>query len=62
MNEPIDDTPFGKLVQQIMDAINAFQSEIIAQDVQIGTHNLASRGFYVGGRAPFGVTKMEVQD
>ncbi len=45
-----------------MDAINAFQSEIIAQDVQIGTHNLASRGFYVGGRAPFGVTKMEVQD
>ncbi len=62
VNEPTDESPFGRLVQHIMDAINAFQSEMIGQDVHSGTHNLAARGFFQGSKAPFGMMKVKVQD
>ena len=62
VNEPNDDTPMGRLVRYILSAINGYQSELIGEDVRMGTHNLAARGFFLGRVAPYGMMKIKIQD
>jgi site-specific DNA recombinase len=62
INEPVEDTPSGKLLEGIIEVIDEFYSANLSQDVTRGMRESASRGFYPGGPPPFGYRRLKVQD
>jgi len=54
INEPVEDTPSGRLLEGIIEVIDEFYSANLSQDVVRGMRESVSRGFYPGGRVPFG--------
>ena len=62
ITEHADDTPTGKLMEAIIESVDEFYSENLAQDVLRGMREAASRGFFLGSRAPFGYRKVKVSD
>ena len=62
ITEQADDTPTGKLLEGIIESVDEFYSENLAQDVTRGMREAASRGFWVSSYAPFGYNRVMVQD
>ena len=62
INEPVEDTPAGKLLEGVIEVIDEFYSANLAQDVLRGQRENAGRGFYNGGRPPYGYTRVKVKD
>ena len=62
INEPVDDTPSGKLLEGIIEVIDEFYSANLSQDVIRGLRENASRGFRNGGRPPCGYVRVKVND
>ena len=62
ITEHADDTPTGKLMEAIIESLDEFYSENLAQEVVRGMREAASRGFWVGSRVPYGYRKLMVQD
>jgi DNA invertase Pin-like site-specific DNA recombinase len=62
INEPIEDTPTGRLMEGIIEVIDEFYSSNLAQDVIRGMRENAARGFFNGSRAPFGYIRKKVKD
>ena len=62
ITEHADDTPTGKLMEAIIESVDEFYSENLAQEVARGMREAASRGFWVSGKAPYGYKKLMVQD
>ena len=62
INEPLEDTPSGRLLEGIIEVIDEFYSANLSQDVVRGMRENASRGFYPGGSIPFGFRKLKVHD
>jgi len=62
INEPVEDTPSGKLLEGIIEVIDEFYSANLSQDVLRGQRENASRGFYNGGRPPYGYVRVKVKD
>ena len=62
ITEQADDTPTGKLVEGIIESVDEFFSENLAQEVRRGMREAASRGFWVGSRTPYGYNRVLVQD
>lgn len=62
INEPIDNTPSGKLLEGIIEVIDEFYSENLAQDVVRGMSESVSRGFFCGGVIPLGYQRVVVND
>lgn len=62
INEPVEDTPSGKLLEGIIEVIDEFYSANLSQDVLRGLRENASRGFYNGGRPPYGYIRVKVKD
>ena len=62
INEPTDDTPQGQLTEGFFELLDQYNSEMTALEVRRGTHNLAGRGFFVGGITPTGMKKIQVLD
>ena len=62
INEPVEDTPSGKLLEGIIEVIDEFYSASLSQDVLRGMRENAGRGFCNGGRAPYGYIRVKVQD
>jgi len=54
INERVDDSPSGKLLEGMIEVIDEFYSTNLASDVIRGMSENAARGFYNGGLAPFG--------
>ena len=54
INEPIDDTPSGHLMEAMLEAVDEFYSINLASDAIRGLKENASRGFRNGGTAPYG--------
>ena len=54
INEPIDDSAAGKLLEGMIEVIDEFYSSNLAEDVLRGMAENASKGFYSGGNPPFG--------
>ena len=52
INEPLDDSPSGRLLEGIIEVIDEFYSANLSQDVVRGMRENASRGFFVGGQSP----------
>ena len=62
ITEHADDSPTGKLMEAIIESVDEFYSENLAQDVVRGMREAASRGFFLASNAPFGYRKIKVSD
>ena len=62
ITEHADDTPTGKLMEAIIESVDEFYSENLAQEVTRGMREAASRGFWVASTVPYGYVKVHVQD
>ena len=62
ITEHADDTPTGKLMEAIIESVDEFYSENLAQEVVRGMREAASRGFWMNTNAPYGYRKVHVQD
>ena len=62
ITEHADDTPTGKLMEAIIESVDEFYSENLAQEVIRGMREAASRGFWVATSAPYGYKKVHVAD
>ena len=62
ITEHADDTPTGKLMEAIIESVDEFYSENLAQEVKRGMREAASRGFWVTTYTPYGHRKVSVQD
>ena len=62
ITEHADDTPTGKLMEAIIESVDEFYSENLAQEVKRGMREAASRGFWVATWAPYGYRKVHVPD
>ena len=62
INEPSTDTPTGKLMEGIIESLDEFFSANLAQDTLRGMRESASRGAFLGSRAPFGYTRIKVKN
>jgi len=57
INEPIEDTPTGRLMEGIIEVIDEFYSSNLAQDITRGLRENASRGFFNGSRPPLAISE-----
>ena len=62
ITEHADDSPTGKLMEAIIESVDEFYSENLAQEVVRGMRESASRGFYLAPKAPFGYRRVKVSD
>ena len=62
MNEPIDDSPTGRLMEHMIEGMDAYYSENLSSDVLRGMRRIASRGFYQANWPPFGYRIVEAKD
>ncbi len=62
ITEHADDSPTGKLMEAIIESVDEFYSENLAQEVMRGLRESASRGFWVAPVPPHGYRKVAVED
>ena len=62
ITEHADDSPTGKLMEAIIESVDEFYSENLAQEVTRGMREAASRGFWMTSYAPYGYRRVYVQD
>ncbi len=62
ITEHADDSPTGKLMEAIIESVDEFYSENLAQDVVRGMREAASRGFFMASTAPYGYRRIKVSD
>ena len=62
ITEHADDTPTGKLMEAIIEGVDEFYSENLAQEVTRRMREAASRGFWMPSHQPFGYRRVQVQD
>ena len=62
INEPVDDTPTGRLLEGVIESIDEFYSDNLGQDIRRGMRENATRGFFNGSRPPYGFQKIKVRD
>ena len=62
ITEQADDSPTGKLLEAIIESVDEFYSENLAQEVLRGMREAATRGFWMTTYAPYGYRRVSVQD
>ncbi len=62
ITEHADDSPTGKLMEAIIESVDEFYSENLAQEVKRGMSEAASRGFFLASKAPYGYERIKVKD
>ena len=62
ITEHADDSPTGKLMEAIIECVDEFYSENLAQEVKRGMREAASRGFWVSPYVPYGYRRVHAQD
>ena len=62
INEPLEDSPSGHLLEGVIETIDEFYSENLGEDVKRGMRENAGRGFFNGSRPPYGFHKVDVID
>ena len=55
INEPLEDSPSGRLLEGVIETIDQFYSENMGEDIRRGMRENATRGFYNGSRTPLQV-------
>ena len=59
ITEHADDSPTGRLMEAIIESVDEFYSENLAQEVTRGMREAAARGFFLVSRAPFGYRRVK---
>ena len=54
--------PTGKLMEAIIESVDEFYSESLAQEARRGMREAASRGFWVTPHVPYDYKRVHVQD
>ena len=62
ITEQAEDSATGRLLEGIIESVDEYYSENLAQEVVRGMREAASRGFFLASNAPFGYRKIKVQD
>ncbi|MCZ6535427.1 MAG: recombinase family protein, partial [Chloroflexi bacterium] len=62
INEPLENSPTGRLMEGVIESMDEVYSANLAQDVTGGMREAASRGFWVGSVAPYGYLRVKVND
>ncbi|MEX0762645.1 MAG: recombinase family protein [Dehalococcoidia bacterium] len=62
INEPVEESPAGMLVEGIIESVDEFYSMNLAQDVTRGMREAASRGYWVSSQTPYGYRRVRVQE
>src|SRR3989337_1069548 len=62
VNEPLDDSPGGRVLEGVIESIDEFYSANLGQDIKRGMRENATRGFFNGSRPPYGFRKVAVHD
>ena len=62
MNEQVDESPAGSLLEGIIEVIDEFYSANLSQDTMRGMRENAARGYRNGGSAPFGYKHVSAAD
>ena len=62
ITEQAEDNATGRLFEGIIESVDEYYSENLAQEVVRGMREAASRGFWVTTYAPYGYQKVQVQD
>ena len=62
INEPLEDSPSGHLLEGVIETIDEFYSENLGEDVKRGMRENAGRGFFNGSRPPYGFHKVDIVD
>ncbi len=62
ITEHADDTPTGKLMEAIIESVDEFYSENLAEEVKRGMREAAKRGYWMGSRTPYGYNRVMVPD
>ena len=62
ITEHAADSPTGKLMEAIIESVDEFYSENLAQEVVPGMREASSRGCFLGSKAPFGYNCVKVID
>ena len=62
ITEHADYSPTGKLMEAIIESVDEFYSENLAQEVVRGMREAASMGYFLGSKAPFGYNRVKVSD
>ena len=62
ITEQAEDNATGRLLEGIIESVDEFYSENLAQDVVRGMREAASRGFFLASNAPFGYKRVKVSD
>ncbi len=58
LNEPVDDSPSGRMLEAILESVDEFYSQNLAHDICRGLRKNASMGFRNGGPPPIGYRKL----
>ena len=62
IKEPIDDSPAGQMMENMIESMDAFYSANLSQDVRRGQRQVALRGYYPGNHPPFGYKFQKIQE
>ena len=62
ITEQAEDNATGRLLEGIIESVDEYYSENLGQEVVRGMREAASRGFFLGSKAPFGYTRIKVSD
>ncbi len=62
ITEQAEDSATGRLLEAIIEGVDEFYSENLAQEVRRGMREAASRGFWMTTYAPYGYRRVHVQD
>lgn len=62
VKQSFDDGPAGKLLEGILETIDEWYSENLAVETKRGQRETARQGFSTGGRPPYGLRRVEVQN
>lgn len=62
INEPVEDTPTGRLMEAMIESLDEFYSDNLGEEVTRGMRESASRGFCIASNTPYGYRKIKVKD
>ena len=62
ITEPADDSPMGRMIEGIIESVDEFYSDNMAQEITRGMREAASRGVWLPNTAPYGYRREHVQD
>lgn len=62
ISEPIDDSPSGRMLEGMIEVIDEFYSANLAEEVKRGMRENATRGYFSGGKPPYGYIIVKIKD